>query len=89
MRIELPPIDGRKSFYGKCSVKLCPNGSKILRSYDTDVAEIDSGGHFKRLWSGYSATTMRHIRAFAMAYVCDFDGSKAAWDSAPIEQKEE
>lgn len=87
MKIVLNPADGRKSFYGKCAVE--KRGREyVLQSYETDVAQIDENGHFSRLWPGYSMTTMRHIRAFIAAFPCDFDGSKAAWDAAPIKEAE-
>lgn len=62
----LNPTDGRKSFYGKCSVSEI-NGTKYLKSYDTTVACIDRGGNFIRLWNKWSATTMRHVNAFRVA----------------------
>ena len=63
-KFYLRPVDGRKSFYQK-AVVLEEGNRLILRSYNTDVAEFDrTTGRIKRLWSGYSATTMRHINAF-------------------------
>lgn len=85
MKIALNPTDGRKSFYGKCAVEE-RDGKYVLQSYETDVAKIGENGHFSRLWPGYSLTTMRHIRAFIAAFPCDFDGSKATWDSMPLER---
>ena len=60
---ELHPVfDGAKSFYGKATIRT-EGDDIILRSYNTDVAKI-SCGKFIRLWSGYSATTMRHVAEF-------------------------
>ena len=74
---ELTPNDGRKSFYRKALV--CElHGRRISRSYNTVVAWIDRGGHVHRTWSGWSATTGRHLRAFAGI-------NKAAWDKMPVE----
>ena len=61
---ELIPTDGRKSFYGKAIVKVAEDGSEILQSYDTDVMKRTPDGELVRLWSGWSATTGRHIYAF-------------------------
>lgn len=58
---ELQPIDGRKSFYNKAKVTELDNGDIELTSYTTIVARIHNG-KFERLWNGYSATTMRHIK---------------------------
>ena len=62
---ELIPRNGRISFYGKAIVTEV-DGNKILTSYTTDVARIDSEGRFTRLWNGYSATTMNHINSFRL-----------------------
>lgn len=74
---ELYPIDGRKSFYGKARVFENDHGAAILKSYDTDVCMIDARGEFHRLWSGESATTMRHVSAFLYHY--GIDGGGVAW----------
>jgi hypothetical protein len=71
----LKPIDGRKSFYGKAVAIEHDNGVIELQSYDTIVARIVDGV-FYRLWSGYSATTMRHINSFISAYGVDGGGKK-------------
>lgn len=39
------------------------NGEKVLRSYYTDVVAIKDG-KVRKLWHGYSATTMKHINLF-------------------------
>lgn len=39
----------------------------ILTSYYTDVAEVienETGYTFKKLWVGYSVTTLKHVNAF-------------------------
>lgn len=74
---ELSCTGNRKSFYGKAKVIITPGGVKRLLSYDTVVCEIDNAGNFRRLWSGYSATTMRHINAFIDLY--GIPGGGAAW----------
>lgn len=80
---ELPPVDGRKSFYGKAKVIEKPNGETVLQSYNTEVCKITSGGEFVRLWSGYSVTTMRHINSF-LQLVGIAGGGKAWWDAQKI-----
>ena len=54
----------QKSYYGKAIVIEDKFGSKRLKSYNTIVAEITKKGEFKRLWEGYSQTTMNHINDF-------------------------
>jgi hypothetical protein len=83
--IALNPTDGRKSFYGKAVVLLCSNGDKILRSYATNVAKIDSSGNFHKLWDGYSATTMRHINSFVDTFGIN-GGGKKWWESLTAER---
>ena len=82
-KFYLSPVDGRKSFYGKAIVKSVGN-KVILQSYNTDVAEFDKDTHtFRRLWNGYSATSMRHINSFAS--YCGLDvGGKKLWTSLPV-----
>lgn len=79
---ELSPINRQKSFYGKAEVIERDNGDIELRSYNTIVARIRNG-RFERLWSGYSATTMKHVNSF----LWNFDingGGKAWWDSLEV-----
>jgi hypothetical protein len=57
----LKPNDSHKSFYGKAHV-IQRGDKKILRSYDTDVAEIEDGK--AKVKGLYSQTTTRHIKAF-------------------------
>lgn len=66
---ELMPLHtNQKSFYDKATVTVMYDGADtymILRSYDTQVVSVyvDSHGaaYVKRLWGGYSATTVRHV----------------------------
>lgn len=64
---DLPCFDRCKSFYGKAIVIETEEG-RYLKSYDTVVCFLSYGGTFKKLWNGYSATTMRHINSF-MRYI--------------------
>lgn len=74
---DLRPIDGRKSFYGKATVTEYDDGTRILRSYTTEVAAINPDGQFVRLWDGESATTTRHVNAFLNLY--SIPGGGVAW----------
>lgn len=83
-KFYLRPVDGRKSFYQK-SVVLEEGNRLILRSYNTDVAEFDrTTGKFKRLWSDYSATTMRHINAFVRYCGLVGVGGKKWWEALQV-----
>lgn len=64
IRIEIRPVDGRKSFYGKAWVGLDRDGTKTLYSYGTPIIRQAPDGRLTRLWPGWSATTGRHIKAF-------------------------
>lgn len=86
MRIyQLNPMGNEnvKSFYGKASVIEKDNGDKVLKSYDTEVCKVTSSGEFVRMWSGYSATTMRHVNSF-LQYVGISGGGKKWWDEQPV-----
>ena len=62
-KYEPIPNDSHKSFYGKCAVYVDDDGARALRSYGTIVMSQDAAGGLHRHWSGWSATTARHIRA--------------------------
>ena len=64
---QLMPQDSHKSFYGKAKV-IVENGTETLVSYDTPVIRRYSNGKLERLWSGWSATTGRHVAAFCGIY---------------------
>ena len=55
----------QKSFGGKAIVEEYENGDKVLLSYLTPVLKQTKDGKLIRLWDGYSATTGRHVEAFA------------------------
>lgn len=78
--LELSPVDGRRSFYGKARV--IKNGDTLYcMSYHTLVASFNVvTGRFVRHWNGYSATTMRHVNAFVRFLGYDY-GGKAWWYS--------
>ena len=59
------PHDSHKSFYGKALVIDYGNGKLALKSYDTIVAEYNKRTKTLTVYGWYSATTARHIRAFA------------------------
>lgn len=69
MRIfELPACNGRKSFYGKAHIIEQDDGTKILQSYNTQVAKLTSSGEVVRLWGGMSNTTATHFKSFCIFY---------------------
>lgn len=61
---ELLPNDCHKSFYGKAKVFVSKDGTEYLQSYSTIVCVREPDGTIRRTWSGWSATTGRHIAAF-------------------------
>lgn len=73
---KLEPANSQKSFYGKATVYEYADGARVLVSYSTRVAEIAPDGSFRRLWSGFSATTMKHINSFIALYGVDGGGKK-------------
>lgn len=74
---ELVPTDSHKSFYGKAEIINLKNGTRLLRSYSTIVAGITKSGKMFRSWSGWSATTGRHIKSFMGL-------NKREWESLPF-----
>lgn len=74
MTYELKPIHtNQKSFYGKAIVDVveyCGDNYHTLHSYGTAVVSVyvgpDNIAYMKRLWGGYSATTLRHVNELLM-----------------------
>ena len=64
---ELIPIDGRKSFGGKCFVQE-QDGIATLYSYNTLIATITNGVYKLIYDKPISMTTNRHIKAFKAFY---------------------
>lgn len=83
-KYDLLPNDNHKSFYSKAVVREFEHGS-VLMSYGTPVVAVDESGKIHRLWSGYSATTMRHVNAF-MANMNIPQGGKTWWDQLQVEK---
>lgn len=75
----------QKSYYGKAVMIHDMNGT-TLYSYGTPVIRIDNDRKVHRLWSGYSATTMRHINDFLAALHVE-GGGKKWWDSLTVERR--
>ena len=68
--IDLTPINGRKSFNGKCRI-IEENGVSQLESYNTIVAEYNHRTNDVKVYNYYSATTLTHINAFLHYYGFD------------------
>jgi hypothetical protein len=64
-RYYLEPKGSQKSFGGKAIVEEYENGDQVLLSYLTPVLKRTKDGKLIKLWEGYSATTGRHVKAFA------------------------
>ena len=64
--LELKAIS-QKSFYKKAYVLEDEKGNLFLQSYDTIVCGIING-IFKKLWNGYSRTTLVHVNDFRKAH---------------------
>lgn len=62
---ELKPVTRQKSFYGKANVIVLDDGTQLLKSYETIVLKRKPNGALVRTWQGWSATTGKHIAAFA------------------------
>lgn len=65
---ELTPINGRKSFNGKCKVLESNTGISKLISYETEVAMYDQNTNKMTVYSRNSQTTQNHINAFLNFY---------------------
>lgn len=83
--IALTPNDYHKSFYGKARVEYdVETHTATLISYTTPVITVNlETNAITRLWSGYSATTMRHINAFMDMLSLPY-GGKTWWNTLTI-----
>ena len=73
----------QKSYYGKASIIEGENGLKLLKSYETIVCSYDwNTGDFRRLWGGYSRTTMNHVNDFLRLFNLP-TMSKKEWEAMP------
>ena len=81
--VKLNPTGQQKSFGSKAHWYEREDGVRVLISYTTAVAAV-SGGVLYRLWDDYSATTLRHVDAFADMCGVSFKGNKAAWEAMPV-----
>lgn len=70
---ELTPRNGQKSFYGRAKVYKAEDGTETLFSYDTPIIERAPDGTLTRLWSGWSATTGKHVIAFCGLHKAEYD----------------
>ena len=64
--------------YAQAKVRITDNSTAILVSYVTEVASIDSEG-WVRVRGLYSATTRRHISAFAREYRSSYAAFKRCY----------
>ena len=75
------PATRQKSYYGKAKV-IEDGAEKSLKSYETSVCKIDESGDFKRLWGGYSRTTINHVNDFRRLFGLPAL-SKKEWEALP------
>lgn len=76
------------SYYGKAVVITdTVSGIVQLKSYSTIVCEVDADGNFRRLWGGFSATTLRHVNDFRVLFGLRVL-SKREWCALPCDNTE-
>lgn len=71
---NLIPTNGRKSFYGKALVLVYNDGSKVLKSYDTEIIKVCQDGTlipFAKV-SSISKTTSTHLKSFCGLNKADY-----------------
>lgn len=81
-----PIYSRRKSFYNKAHIIIADDNDIILQSYTTNVANYNTKTKkFTKLWNGYSATTMEHIKEFVAQYDIPFTPNKKNWLALPYD----
>ena len=81
-----PKWERNKSYYHKANIIELSNGVKLLQSYDTIVAGINTAGRFCKVWGGYSATTMKHISDFRRQFGDSRGIGKRDWEAMYIDK---
>ena len=81
----LMPTDGHKSFYGKAIVATEPDGTRTLYSYGTEIMSIFPDGSMRMYYNDWTATTGRHIKAFAGLNKDEYFRI-AGWEKAPTQR---
>lgn len=89
--VELEPINGRSSFYGKATMFTDEHNNKWLFSYNTPIAVFSRNKNMHRLWDGWSLSSGIHFATF-----CDRVNhrgyrvaNKKYWDSLPVEDPDD
>lgn len=82
-KLEPVQYDKNKSYYGKAQT-IEIDGNIFLRSYDTIVCGKTKENGFERYWTGYSATTQKHINTFCKVYGLE-TMNKKEWERKPVE----
>lgn len=76
-------INGRVSILPNSNNRaiIIDDGEKLfLQSYDTLILSVDTfTGDIKKLWDGYSVTTLKHVNEFLRAFGLSFN--KKAWET--------
>ena len=83
-KFELSPLNGRKSFGGKCHAWRFPGGEFSLVSFGTLVATWH-GGKLHRHWSGETGVPVQHVRSFAAFCGGADDVDLKAWRKMEVE----
>ena len=60
---------------GNPTVIIDDNGTEHLYSYYTEIMTKHKNGRFYRVWTGWTQTTGRHIKAFSGMTKADFDNT--------------
>lgn len=62
------------------AITIKADGFEFLQSYDTLIIEVDTNARtIKKLWDGYSKTTLKHVNEFLKGYGLTFN--KKEWEA--------
>lgn len=61
-------INRKQLNYMQAFIKYYDDGSEVLQSYNTDVVKKTPDGKYIRLWSGWSPSTMKQVKAYCGHY---------------------
>lgn len=80
-------IDRKRLNYMNAYIKYYDDGSQILVSYSTEVVKRMPDGKYIRLWTGWSPSTMKQVRAYCGHYFRALPYADGSYENLKKESK--
>lgn len=80
-------IERKRLNYMQAWIKYYDDGSQILMSYSTDVVKRTPDGRYIRLWSGWSSSTMKQVKAYCGYYFRGLPYEDGTYEDRTVDRK--